>query len=66
MKVTLTVTKAELDIIIRGVSVVLVEENAKGSRRFAEWKATRSFLVAEALEERLTRLSEECLYGKGT
>jgi len=66
MKVTLTVTKAELDIIIRGLSVVLVEENEKSGRSFTGWKATRSFLVAEALEARLERLLKECSHAKDT
>ena len=65
MTITMTVTKAELDIIVRGVSVVLVDENTKSGARHATWKATRAYQVAEALEHRLQKLSKEVAHGSG-
>jgi hypothetical protein len=59
MKVSVCLTKSEFDIVRRGISSVLVEENAKSGRRRAGWKATRAYLVAEELEKKLLQIQDQ-------
>jgi len=54
MKILLEVSKAELDLLMRGVSALLMEENDRSRRGGGRgWVPTKNYLAAEALESRL-------------
>jgi hypothetical protein len=59
MKITLTLSKAEFDVIRRGVSDVLADEAHKGYRRMRGGKISRAFRVADGLDTRLNRIAEQ-------
>jgi hypothetical protein len=55
MKTTFTVTKPELDLLLRGIRAVLVEENTKSMRRSSGYHPTNKLLAAGVLEVRLSK-----------
>lgn len=59
MRVTLSLTKAEFDVVCRGVAKVLIDENCKSRRRLAGWKATRLYQVADELEGKLQQIEDQ-------
>lgn len=64
MKIKLEVTKAELDLLLRGLSDVLSDEVERGTRMNGAYKPTKNYAAAEALETRLaTALSEALRIG---
>ncbi len=53
MTIQLEVTKRELDLLLRGVTAVLIDENERSTRTNGEYKPTKNYFAAEALEARL-------------
>lgn len=53
MTIQLELTKRELDLLLRGVTALLIDENERSTRRNGEYKQTKNYLAAEALEARL-------------
>lgn len=53
MTIQLKLTKRELDLLLRGVTALLIDENERSTRRNGAYKPTKNYLAAEALEARL-------------
>ena len=59
MKIQLELTKRELDLLMRGVTALLIDENERSTRMNGEYKPTQNYLAAEALEARLIAADAE-------
>ena len=65
MKITVELSKKELDLLLRGLYGVMVEENTKSHRPWKGYTPTKNLTVAEPLEARLRALSKQCGKGQG-
>lgn len=54
MTIQLEVTKRELDLLMRGMRGLLIDENERSNRPGGRgWVPTKNYIAAEALEARL-------------
>jgi hypothetical protein len=54
MTIQLEITKHELDLLMRGVSLLLIDENERCNRKGGRgWVPTKNYIAAEKLEAQL-------------